>query len=189
MHGLAAKLHFVGEFLLLGIGGHDGTCRRVGCLGGCVKRRHELRNAALDRLDGQRNADDAGGCDDDIVRRNAQRLRQHIAGGARLIVAVGVAGVRVAGVTDGRARLAVCKMRTGHANGRGEDLVGRINAGCRAVVVSHDQRQITLRLVLAEARMHARCLESGRCADAALAGIDVDSHGFILHFKKFSTNI
>ena len=139
-HGLAADHGLHRPFLFDGVGGHD-RLRRVGAavLGEDVL---QLPDAAFDRRERQRLTDNACGGDDHVVLVNAERLCRKACHLLRLFVAVGVAGVRVAGVDDHRLRPAVLQMLLGDIDRIAFDKVLGEDRGGIAHLVACNQRQI-----------------------------------------------
>ena len=147
------------------IGRHD----RLG--GGVPARFRETRRQRVsgcqNRLDGQRLPNHTGGGDDHVVLRDPRNPRGKAAHPPRLLLAVGVAGVRVAAVDHHGLRRTVRQMLLGDGNRRAFDLVLCINSGGGAGAFADDQRKVALALVLADAAVHPARAKALCSANAA----------------------
>ena len=158
----------IGAFLGIGVGGHDAFA------GICAALNAELRNqhgqAGCDGLNGKRLADDAGGSNDHVLFRDAQRLGGKRAGFFCDFYAVGVAGIGVAAVADDGLGLAVRHMLSGDGDGGAEHFILRIGAGNGAFGLAVNERQILFAAVFTDAAVYACGLEPFGSAHAAFDG-------------------
>ena len=140
--GLAAQLELDGVLLFVGVGGHDGRCRvgaallGSGQLGGC------RRDAPGKRVNDHGLADDARGGGQNILGGQIQCLAHQLTALLGQGHAVGGAGIGVAAVDEDGLCIAVFQVGAVHLDGSAADLIGGVNARCRAAHVRLDEGQI-----------------------------------------------
>ncbi len=149
--GLSAAVKFDCRRLFDEIGRHNRAVRRSGA----VLRQLicQLRHAALNRLDIQLLADDAGRADKNQIFLHADSLCRRLCHAARVFNALRRAGVRIAGIRGDHLCDAVLQMLHADVNRRRLDAVVGKGRRCRRTAFADNQRQIIL--LLRAARLDA----------------------------------
>ena len=130
--GLAAQLELDGVLLFVGVGGHDGRCRVGAALLGSGQPGGCRRDAPGKRVNDHGLADDARGGGQNILGRQIQCLAHQLTALLGQGHAVGGAGIGVAAVDEDGLCIAVFQVGAVHLDGSAADLIGGVNARCRA---------------------------------------------------------
>ena len=171
MAGLAAHLKLKRHLFKLRIGGHDTLRRHLATVG--RKSPYKLGNTRLDGINGHLLTDNARGRYHNVLGGNVESLTKQSAGGLSYLDAVCVAGVGVAAVADYRLSVSVCNIALCNRQGRALYQILRIDRRCRATLLTPDESNVPLGLVLSDAAMDTACQKSFCGTNAAV---------YLLHF-------
>ena len=138
---LAVEVDGDGDFLFADIAGHDGLGDGLAIGGG--EGFAERRDLVGDTIDGEGEADDAGGADADFAAGEAECLGGGVGHGPGVIDAAhSGAGIGVAAVGDDGAEILGAKVSLGDADWSSLDLVGGEGAGGDAGEIGGDDGEV-----------------------------------------------
>ena len=192
--GAAAELEFDGDFLGLGVAGHDGLGGVRGVVAGGPEQAGGGGDAGADILHGHRHANAAGGAHEREAGGEVERFfrkRDHGAGIRHALTAG--AGVGIAGIDDDELGLPALHAFHADLHRGGANLVGGEESGHGRGRLGDDQREIALRplvgtLAGAEAfdvAKHAAGEKAPRGDDGMLDGGELD----FAHVKLCGDNV